>query len=200
MRRHFQAERAVLLCRPATRMAVRMTTTGQDEVKARLAEHLVLLWRYALVLSRRRDVAEDLVQATCLRALERAHLFEAGSRLDAWLLSILHGLWLNELRSNRVRQGAGTVEAGQVLTMDGAGEMDVQVFAGQVLQAVAQLPEAQRSAVFLVHGEGMAYREAAEILDVPIGTIMSRLAAARLTLARRLGGMDGEGPVEVAQT
>lgn len=165
-----------------------MVATGREEVRTGLAGQLARLWRYGLALSRRRDVAEDLVQATCLRALERAQQFEPGSSLDAWLLSILHGIWLNELRAQRVRQGEGVVEAEQALVFDGAGAMEIHVLAGQMLREVGELPEAQRAAVFLVYGEGMAYREAADILGIPIGTVMSRLAAARLVLGQRLGG------------
>lgn len=168
-----------------------MAATASEEVRTGLADHLVRLWRYAFVLSGRRDVAEDLVQATCLRALERASQFEAGSRLDRWLISILHSLWLNEVRARRTRQGEGVVEAGEALSVDGAGAMEVHMLAGQLLREVTALPEGQRMAVFLVYGEGLSYREAAEMLDVPIGTVMSRLAAARLALGRRMGGLGG---------
>ena len=165
-----------------------MAMTGREEVRAGLSGQLPRLWRYGLALSRRRDVAEDLVQAACLRALERADQFASGSRLEAWLLSILHGIWLNEVRSRRVRQGKGVVEADQSLVFDGAGAMETHMLAGQMLREIGQLPEAQRALVFLVYGEGMAYREAADILGIPIGTVMSRLAAARLVLGQRMGG------------
>ena len=80
-------------------------------VKAELSQHLARLWRYGLVLSRQRHVAEDLVQATCVRALERAGQFVPGTHMDRWLLRILHSIWLNEVRARRVRQGAGQVDA-----------------------------------------------------------------------------------------
>jgi RNA polymerase sigma-70 factor, ECF subfamily len=165
-----------------------MIKKGQEEVRAALAGQLTRLWRYGLVLSGRRDVAEDLVQATCLRALERAHQFEAGSRLDRWLFSILHSIWLNEIRSRKVRQGEGLVDAEAFLTFDGAEQVESSVLTSQVLREVQALPEVQREAVFLVYVEGLAYREAAELLQVPIGTIMSRLAAARLTLGKLAEG------------
>lgn len=157
------------------------------EVRAGLADHLARLWRYGLVLSGRRDVAEDLVQATCVRALERASQFQPGTRLDRWLLAILHSIWLNEVRARRIRMGEGFVDAEAALVVDGAAEIEADVLANQVRREVQALPEAQRAAVFLVYVEGMAYREAAGVLGVPVGTIMSRLAAARTTLAR-LGG------------
>lgn len=157
------------------------------EVRAGLADHLARLWRYGLVLSGRRDVAEDLVQATCVRALERAAQFQPGTRLDRWLLAILHSIWLNEVRARRIRMGEGFVDAESALVVDGAAEIESDVLAAQVRREVQALPEAQRAAVFLVYVEGLAYREAAGVLGVPVGTIMSRLAAARTTLAR-LGG------------
>ena len=160
-----------------------MTTSGHDAVMAGLASYLDRLWRYGLVLSGNRTVAEDLVQATCLRALERAHQFEAGTRLDRWLFSILHSIWLNEIRAARYRQGEGLVDAESALVFDGIKEIETNILAAQVLKEVQSLPEAQRETVFLVYGEGLTYREAAEILAIPIGTVMSRLAGARVKLA-----------------
>ncbi|ANM02931.1 RNA polymerase sigma-24 factor RpoE 1 [Rhizobium phaseoli] len=159
------------------------------DIRSGLTENLARLWRYGLVLSHQRDVADDLVQATCLRALERADQFVPGTRLDRWLLSILHSIWLNEIRSRRVRQGQGFVDAGEVLTFDGARDTETHVMAGQVLKRVSALPEAQRTAVFLAYVEGLSYREVAGILDIPIGTVMSRLAAARA----KLSGDEREG-------
>lgn len=141
------------------------------------------LWRYGLVLSRQKHLAEDLVQATCVRALERAGQFAAGTRLDRWLLAIMHSIWLNELRSQRVRQGQGFVDAEQELSFDGESLAQEQVLAAQVIKRVNGLPEAQRETVFLAYVEGLSYKEIAEVLHIPVGTVMSRLAAARAKLA-----------------
>lgn len=159
-----------------------MIDTSQLEVRAGLVSHLARLWRYGLVLSGRRDVAEDLVQATCVRALERSRQFALGSRLDRWLFSILRSIWLNEIRSRRIRQGEGVVDAETSLTFDGAHEIETNILAHQVLRHVQMLPQAQRETVFLTYVEGLTYRDAAEMLEVPIGTVMSRLAAAREAL------------------
>ena len=163
-------------------------------VRAGLRDHLARLWRYGLVLSARRDVAEDLVQATCVRALERADQFQPGTRLDRWLFSILHSIWLNEVRARQIRQGAGFVDAETSLSFDGARQIEAGIMAAQVMREVQNLPEAQRGSVFLVYVEGLSYREAADVLAVPIGTIMSRLAAARETLGRRTGQAGSAGP------
>ncbi|OKB66820.1 RNA polymerase subunit sigma-24 [Serratia marcescens] len=132
------------------------------------------------MLSHRRDVADDLVQATCVRALERAAQFTPGSHLDRWLFSILHSIWVNEVRALHLRQGQGCMAAEELGDADN-GEQPI--WAHEVMRQMNRLPEAQRNALFLVYIEGLSYREAAEVLAVPIGTIMSRLATARLTLA-----------------
>ncbi len=141
------------------------------------------LWRYGLVLSGDADTANDLVQATCLRALERYEQFQPGTQLSRWTYTILSSIWKNELRSRRVRQGQGFVDPEIALVADGVKEMDTNLLARQVLKEIDRLPEGQREAVFLVYGEGMAYREAAEVLEIPVGTVMSRLAAARQKLS-----------------
>lgn len=156
---------------------------SEADIRKGLTDHLSRLWRYGLVLSRKRDVAEDLVQQTCVRALERASQFEPGTRLDRWLFSILHSIWLNEIRASKVRQGQGFADAEETLVFDGAGTTETHVMATQILRKVEALPEAQRGAVFLAYVEGLSYREVAEILDIPIGTVMSRLAAARAKLS-----------------
>jgi RNA polymerase sigma-70 factor (ECF subfamily) len=167
-----------------------MAAETHDTVTTGIAGQLTRLWRYGLVLSGNRDTAEELVQATCLRALERAHQFQTGTRLDRWLISILHSIWLNEVRSRKVRQGQGLVDADAVLVFDGLRATEANIMAGQVLREVQGLPEAQRETVYLVYVEGMTYREAAETLAVPIGTVMSRLAAAR----GRLADLKAEAP------
>jgi RNA polymerase sigma-70 factor (ECF subfamily) len=163
------------------RAAVHITT--DDEMRAALSEYLPRLWRYGLALSNSRDVAEDLVQAACLRALKQARQFQTGARLDRWLFAILRSIWLDELRARRVRVGRGFAEADQVPFDDGE-QLEENIFVGQVLVAVHGLPMAQREAVLLVYVEGMSYSEAGEFLGAPIGTIMSRLAAARIALGK----------------
>jgi len=118
-----------------------------------------------------------------VRALERAGQYEPGTRMDRWLLSILHSIWLNEVRAQRVRQGQGQVDADQALAFDGESVAQTHVLAAQVIRRVDALPEAQRETVFLAYVEGLSYREVADVLQVPIGTVMSRLAAARAKLA-----------------
>ena len=161
---------------------------SEEIVRAGLPELLSRLWRYGLVLSRDRSTAEDLVQATCVRALERAHQFTPGTRLDRWVFSILHSIWLNEVRSRSVREGAGSVDAADTLIFEGERAIEQNILVAQVFNEVQALPEAQRTVLFLVYVEGLSYREAADLLHIPIGTVMSRLAAARA----RLSGLGDE--------
>ena len=123
------------------------------------------------------------MQATCVRALERQEQFRPGTNLRAWLFTILSSIWKNQLRADRVRTGGGFVDPELALVADGEGEMETNNLLRRVLKEVERLPEAQRQTVALVYAEGFTYREASRILDVPIGTVMSRLATARSMLA-----------------
>lgn len=157
------------------------------------------LWRYCLVLSGRRDVADDLAQSACLRAIEKAHQFQPGTHLDRWVFRIAQRIWLNDLRANAVRRGTGVVSIHDTELPDTVTGRNISaesnIFVTEVLSQVAALPEAQRETVMLVYIEGFSYKDAAEILDIPIGTIMSRLAAARAKLTKRMG-QDETGTME----
>src|SRR5665213_3723395 len=158
-----------------------MADADHDPVMDGIAAELARLWRYGLLLSG----AEDLVQATCVRGLERRHQFQAGTRLDRWLIAILRSVWLNHIRAQKVREGQGLVDAEEALVFDGLKQTEANILAAEVLRHVLALPETQREAVYLVYIEGYTYKEAAEALGIPNGTVMSRLAAAR----SRLGGL-----------
>lgn len=150
-------------------------------VKAGLPDVLPSVWRFALSLSGRPDVADDLTQATCLRALEKAHQFKPGTRLDSWCLTICRSIWLNDLRAAALRK-AGSLEGAANDLVDLHSDTEANIYAGEVLAKVMDLPEVLRATVVLVYVEGHSYRDAARILDVPIGTVMSRLASARKTV------------------
>ncbi|WP_408612145.1 sigma-70 family RNA polymerase sigma factor [Leclercia tamurae] len=167
---------------PETGREDRKITTR--DVHQQLAAHLTRLWRYGLVLSRNRDMAEELVQATCVRALEKSAQFAPGTRIDRWLFSILHSIWISDLRARRVRMGQGFVDTEDLQAPDTGEQDDDRQRYQQIMRRVNALPEAQRNTLFLVYVEGFSYQEAAETLSVPVGTIMSRLATARATLAK----------------
>ena len=161
-----------------------MSEASQREVRLGLEPCLARLWRYAVVLSSSRDASDDLVRATCVRAMERADQFAPGTRLDRWLFAILRSIWLNQIRARRIREGGGFVEAEQELTFDGVHDTEVNILTGQVLTALGRLPEAQRETALMVYAEGYTYAEAAGTLGVPIGTVMSRLATVRAAVGR----------------
>ncbi len=177
-------EKAIPIICLDTESGQEKATIDTHDIRSELGHYLTRLWRYGMVLSRKSDIADDLVQSTCVRALERAGQFTAGTALDRWLFSILHSIWINEIRSRQIRQGQGFVDIDEVAAQTGQRDSVSDIWANQIMTRVNQLPEAQRNTVFLVYVEGFTYQEAAETLSVPIGTIMSRLAAARLTLAK----------------
>ena len=116
-----------------------MTTDGHEAVMSGLAAHLARLWRYGLILAGSRDAADDLVQATCLRAIERSHQFTPGTRLDRWLFSILHSIWLNEIRAARYRRGEGLVDAETALVFDGIKEIETNILSRPSVDPGAEL-------------------------------------------------------------
>ena len=158
----------------------------EGRIRAGLPEIFPRLWRYCYVLSGNRDTADDLSQAVCLRAIEKASLLQYDEALDRWLFRMAQRLWLNELRAAAVRRGGGLVPLEDANLVSTSPTPDMNIFAAEVLSKVMALPEAQRAAVLLVYVEGHTYREASDVLDIPIGTVMSRLAGARARLASRL--------------
>jgi RNA polymerase sigma-70 factor (ECF subfamily) len=141
------------------------------------------LRRFAVALCSSPTLADDLVQSACIRALANADGWTAGTRFDAWMFRILRNLWIDELRRNRTTGPMEDVDARSDLVGDSgeARAMDKLVLE-DVRRAIEALPPEQREVLILVCVEDLSYREVAEILDVPVGTVMSRLARARKKL------------------
>lgn len=158
---------------------------GSNEVEAGLEALLPRLWRFALTLTRDSNQAEDLVQDACERMLRKAHLFRAGSRLDRWAMTVLANVWTDRLRGGSSRDALG----GEALSAvpDPRPGPEAMADAKSALAAIDRLPAAQRALVVLVYGDGFTYREASEIVGIPIGTVMSRLHAARHRLVAEIG-------------
>ncbi|MEM1345419.1 MAG: RNA polymerase sigma factor [Pseudomonadota bacterium] len=154
-----------------------------EDLRVRIVPLLPRIWRFALSLTGRPDAADDLTQATCLRALERDGQWREGKALAGWLLTICRSIWLNEVRAQTVRKTGGMTSAKSHDLIDERLSPETRLFAAQIYARVMALPEAQRATVELVYVQQFTYREAAEILDVPIGTVMSRLATVRAALA-----------------
>lgn len=159
---------------------------SEHEIRKGLPVLFPRLWRYGLILAGNQDDAMDLAQTTCLRALEKAENYQAGTRLDSWLFKMEQRIWVNEIRSRKVRRGNGLQAFEEINIPDPGPNQNTNFFVRQVLSSIYELPEAQRATVLLVYVEGYKYAEASGILNVPVGTIMSRLAAARKTVSERM--------------
>ena len=154
----------------------------------RLEREIPRLRRYARALTRNAVRADDLVQETLVRALSKGHLWQPGTDLRAWLFTIMHNQNVNEIR--RAIRDDATVDlenCSAILTARTDPTASRQL--RELDHALAQLPEEQRQVILLVGLEGMSYEDAAAILDVPIGTIRSRLSRGRESL-RKLMDMD----------
>ena len=141
------------------------------------------LRRFALVLCRSQPLADDLVQGACERALAHADSWTPGTRFDAWMFRILRNHWIDHLRRMKVEGMTEDVETHTQLIGD-PGEAPIlsKLALTEVQRAIDTLPHEQREVLVLVCGEDLTYREAADILNVPVGTVMSRLARARKRL------------------
>ena len=144
------------------------------------------LRRYARALARDVAAADDLVQDCLTRALGKIHLWQEGTDLRAWLFTILHNQYVNQVRRS-VREGAavGLSETEPLLTR--APHQGNRLELRDLERAITKLPEEQRSVILLVGLEGMRYEEVAEVLDVPVGTVRSRLSRGREALRRLMG-------------
>ncbi|MBC7727159.1 MAG: RNA polymerase sigma factor [Microbacteriaceae bacterium] len=160
-----------------------------DELlRQRIAELLPRLRRFARTLAWKPEDADDLVQMAVERALKSIDQWQEGTRLDSWIFRIMKNAWTDELRSRARRDEVlAPEEAGEHVGVSETGSLITRL---SVEVAMAKLPDEQRVAVSLVLVEGLSYKEAAEVLDVPIGTVTSRLARGRGTLQRLL--VDGE--------
>ncbi len=148
------------------------------------------LRRFARHLTRNRHDADDVVQIALERALTRLDQWRADARLDSWLFKIVRNAWIDELRARGRRDRMFLPEeAGEHV---GAGHLDAETDLMSVQTAVDRLPEDQRAAVSLVLIEGLPYKEAASVLDIPMGTLTSRLARAREALQAQLGPEAGK--------
>ncbi|MEM6909843.1 MAG: RNA polymerase sigma factor [Pseudomonadota bacterium] len=157
---------------------------ASTEVEDNLAQHLERLWRFALMRCADQEMADDLVQATCVRALEKAEQFKPGTRLESWLFSILESIWRNTVRAQGVRCGNGIIDIADAGIESVDASEDTRVELADTIRLIGTLSEGQRAVLLLVCAEGFTYAETAAILDVPIGTVMSRLASARSSLQR----------------
>jgi len=175
-----------------------MAITGAD-LPALLPGLLPRLWAFALRISGDKHDAEDLVQLACVRALERAHQLQPNTSALSWMFSIVHTTWINEIRSRKVR-GRSREEWNDSITETvadpAAHTPETDLMHQQILGAVNNLPDGQREVMLLVAIEQFSYKEAAEILEVPVGTVMSRLSRARQTIGMLFNSAHKKMPLD----
>ncbi|HET8612587.1 MAG TPA: sigma-70 family RNA polymerase sigma factor [Sphingomonas sp.] len=157
-----------------------------EDFESALEAVLPRLRRFAHGLARNPADADDLTQATAERALRSRAQFQPGTSIVGWSMRIMRNLWIDTARAKSRRDKVlAPAEQGETVGEEGAAESHVELH--YVMRALGHLPDEQREAVALVMIEGLAYREAAEVLDVPIGTLTSRLVRGRQALLGLLG-------------
>jgi RNA polymerase sigma-70 factor (ECF subfamily) len=149
-----------------------------------LVEVIPRLRRFARSLARSAADADDLAQAAIERALIHQASWKPGTRLDSWVYRIAQNLWRDELRAHRRR--AEPLEGVEVAGEDGRETFTRLIEVGEVADSFHRLPDEQRLVISLVVLDGLSYQEAADVLEVPVGTVMSRLARARGRLAAQM--------------
>lgn len=149
-----------------------------------LIKHLPHLRRYARALTGDAGRADDLVKVTLERALTKLDLWQPGSNLRAWLFTLMHNLFVNQIRTRRPQETVLDDAPDQSVS---GGQFEVMV-ARDIHAALGRLPDEQREVLLLVGLEQFGYAEAAQVLGVPIGTVMSRLARAREKTRQMLAG------------
>ena len=146
------------------------------------------LRRFGIALSGSAEDAEDLVQDVCERVLRRADQIRDQARVDAWIYGIMRNLWLDRVRSRRHRRHEELSAADEVASDDGRRTTETRITLDAVREVLGSMSEEHRTVLVLVCVDGLSYREAAEVLGIPLGTVMSRLARARQELSTRMEG------------
>ena len=171
------------------KMKAGATSPLDDTIRREMLAHLPRLRRFAHGLTGSSDEGDDLLQATCERAIRKIDTWTPGTRLDSWMFRIARNIYLNELRARKTRREyAADVSHRSHEALDGEQLLMSQLTYTAVRDIVTALPEEQRSVLLLIAAEGLTYSEASEVLEVPIGTVTSRLARARALLKRRIDG------------
>jgi RNA polymerase sigma-70 factor, ECF subfamily len=159
-----------------------------DRNRTEMLAFLPRLRRFAFALTGRAADADDLVQDTIERALRNLDRFTPGTRMDSWMFRIAQNLWIDASRAKRTRGQTAPLEEAEQVSLDGRRAAEARLMLSETSRALAELPEEQRAVVALVLIDGLSYREAAAVLEVPIGTVTSRLARGREALAARVLG------------
>jgi RNA polymerase sigma-70 factor (ECF subfamily) len=168
---------------------------GRSRMGRDIVALLPRLRRFAAGLTGSVQEGDDVVQSACLRALERHHQWEPGTRLDSWMFRIIRNLWLDRGKSAWNRLVRSDPDALAEIPDHSAGrQIEVRDELASARTAIAALPESQREVLLLVTVEGLTYEAAADVLGIPLGTVMSRLARARVAVARQVRGGSDAAP------
>ncbi|WP_456391068.1 RNA polymerase sigma factor [Profundibacter sp.] len=146
------------------------------------------LRRFAMSLTRSRDSADDLVQITAEKAFAARDRFDPATRLDAWLFRIMRNAWIDMIRRAKTQGTQLDIDdMPEAAVVDGTHVVETNLMLKSAQQAMAELPTDQREVMMLVCVEEMSYKEAAAVINAPIGTVMSRLSRARITISEKMG-------------
>jgi len=180
-----------------------MTSLALQNERHTIIDLMPDLQRFARSLTGSADAGNELVQAAYERALSRQGSLAAIEQLGSWMRSVIRNLWIDEKRSSRDRLSAPLEDAEHVGTEDTERALIARSTLARVRDMMTALPEDQRAVIMLVCVSGLSYQEAATELDIPIGTLMSRLCRGRLELAQRIklpvqsSGSHSRAPVTV---
>ncbi len=157
---------------------------GDDSFRDQLRALIPRLRRFGQALTGSKDDGDDLLQDAVEKALSRQDQFASGTRLDSWIYRIMQTTWIDTKRTEgrRLRIVEPLSESLSVAGEDGRRSFDAKVNLARAREMMARLHHDERAVLALVAIEGLSYREAASVLDIPIGTVMSRLARARTRL------------------
>lgn len=168
-------------------------SSGQSDSRELLLAAIPRLRRFAYALTGSRDAADDLTQTTLERALAQIDRFEPGTRMESWLMRIAYNARVDDARRQKRRGPHHDLDSvAELPAMDGRRVSAARLDLSAARAAIDALPEDQRAVISLVSLEGFSYQEAAETLQIPIGTVMSRIARARRAVAKAVDGSKDE--------
>lgn len=168
-----------------------------EEFGAQVVPYIPRLRRYARALTGERSTADDLVQDTLERACNKLHLWRRGSDLRAWLFTIMHNVFINQVRARRVVPDAPLND--EIMELPAHSAQVDRLEIRDLDAALARLPDEQREVLLLVALEQMSYEETAKALGIPIGTVMSRLSRARERLRSIMAGLPEVATLKVVK-
>ncbi len=177
--------------RPGRLMQSTAMAMTPDQFKSEMISLLPRLRRFAMSLTRSGPDADDLLQDACATALQKWQQYDPAQPLDRWMFRVVRNLWISEVRKRNVRQGAGQVPAEEATELRVESQPDEVLAAKEVRRKVDDLDPDLAQPLMLVCAEGYSYREASELLSIPIGTVMSRIHRARKQLVSSLSQEEG---------